>query len=188
MANLLPRRLAIPIFQIDTNAINGTQNDTNLNKLEHWNENGVICLNMSHIARVEAKQTPYIPRILKADAQIFTINEEWERGIKVNPMFYEEVRTALFPNLILKPNEENDVLIVCEAIKFGASLITSDGNSKKQPGGILGNKEKLSHRLRIFSPVDAVNFVRIKIKERDVFNRQLITHYGGILPPWTGTD
>ena len=188
MANLLPRLLAIPIFQIDTNAINGTQNDANLNKLEQWNEDGVICLNMSHIARVEAKKNLYIPRIQKADAQIYTIDEEWESGIKVNPNFYEEVRTALFSKVILEPNEENDVLIVCEAIKFGASLITSDGNSKNQPGGILGNKEKLSHRLRIFSPLDAVNFVRVKIKERDDFNRQFITHYRGALPPWTGTD
>lgn len=186
--SLLPRHLGIPNFQIDTNSINGTQANADLNQIEKWMDAGVICLNMSHIARNEAKQVNYIPRIRKADTQIFTIDEDLENGTLETPQHYEEVKNALFPSGAQSSSEENDVLIVCEAIKFSAHLITMDGNSKKQPGGILGNRTKLRHRICIFTPKEAVEYIRNKIRDRDNFNQEFVRQYGGDLPPWTFKD
>ena len=46
----------------------------------------------------------------------------------------------MFPNGAKDDNELNDVRIVCEAKKYEAILVTGDGGSKAQPGGILGNR------------------------------------------------
>ena len=59
---------------------------------------------------------------------------------------------------------------------------------QKKPGGILGNREKLKDMLTIFSPDEAVDFVRSKIKERDDFNMRVAKEFGGELPEWTGKD
>lgn len=81
-----------------------------------------------------------------------------------------------------------DVRIVCEAAKYAAILVTGDGGSRTQPGGILGNRHKLRDVVQILSPDEAVDFVRKKIRERDEFNAQFVKEYGGQLPPWTGHD
>jgi len=143
---------------------------------------------MSHIAVDEAKKVSYVPRLKKVSRQIYTIDENEELGTTSIPEFYEEVKNTLFPGGTKDQNEENDVLIVCDALKFNAHLITQDGGSKKQPGGILGNREKLRHRIRIFRPCEAVSYVKLKIKERDDFNQEFVNHYGGTLPPWSGKD
>lgn len=78
--------------------------------------------------------------------------------------------------------------IVYEAAKYGATLVTSDGGSKRQPGGILGNRNKLKDMVKIRSPEEAVSEVRDKIQERDEFNLRVFEEFGGQLPDWTGKD
>jgi hypothetical protein len=85
-------------------------------------------------------------------------------------------------------NQRNDVRIVCEAAKYAAILVTGDGGSKTQPGGILGNRDKLRDVVQILSPDEAVAFVQDKITERDEFNAQVVKEFGGELPPWAGAD
>jgi hypothetical protein len=80
------------------------------------------------------------------------------------------------------------VRIVCEAAKYGAILVTGDGGSKTQPGGILGNRHKLKNVVKILSPDEAMDFVRHRIRERDEFNIRFVKEFGGELPPWTGCD
>ena len=77
---------------------------------------------------------------------------------------------------------------MCEAVKYQAILVTSDGASKSQPGGILGNRHHLSNLLQIMSPEESVAFIRSKIKERDELNRRLVKEFGGELPSWTEQD
>lgn len=98
------------------------------------------------------------------------------------------VEAALFPDGAQRENQKNDVRIVCEAINYHAILITNDGDSKSQPGGLLGNRAKLANFVQIMSPDEAVSFVRSKIAERDEFNRKVAREYGGELPVWTGKD
>ena len=75
-----------------------------------------------------------------------------------------------------------------EAAKYAAILVTRDGGSKNQPGGMLGNREKLRDYVRLMSDSETVAFVEAKIAERDEFNRRVVAEYGGELPPWTGKD
>ncbi|MBK6593629.1 MAG: hypothetical protein IPG23_13270, partial [Burkholderiales bacterium] len=79
-------------------------------------------------------------------------------------------------------NQRNDVTVIYEAHKYGALLITNDGGSKTQPGGILGNRDKLKGMVRIFSDVEAVDFIRSRILERDEMNRRIAREFALPLP------
>ena len=80
--------------------------------------------------------------------------------------------------------------IVCEAAKYQSTLVTNDGASKSQPGGILGNRDKLQviAGIKILSPTEAVQFIESQIKERDSFNKRVAQETGKTLPDWTGMD
>ena len=177
--------LYIPVLHIDTNLINARQKLPAVNQLERWYEDGVILINMSSTAHVEARADGNEIRARKANQQIYTVTPA---AAPSDPLFLK-VETALFPGGAQNENQRNDVRIVCEAAKYMAILVTGDGASKTQPGGILGNRRKLADVVKIiFSPDEAVEFVRGKIRERDEFNEQAVKEGGGELPPWTGRD
>jgi hypothetical protein len=152
------------VFQIDANLINAHQKLPDVNKLEKWCEDEVILINMSSVAHAEAQAGNSPARIRKASTQIFTATQPVE---PTDPIF-KQVEEALFPGGAAAENQRNDVRIVCEAAKYQAILVTADGASKSQPGGILGNREKLP--VQVMSPEEAVVFVESKIRERDEFN------------------
>lgn len=182
--SMQPRQLYIPVFQIDTNLINARQKLTAVNLLEKWSRDEVILLNMSSTAHGEASAGGNVARTRKANTHIFTMTSPAEYD---DPTF-RNVENAIFPNGALNENQRNDVRIICEAAKYQATLITNDGDSQTQPGGILGNREKLGNLVRILSPDEAVDYVRQKIQERDNFNSQYVKEFGGTLPWWTGKD
>ena len=68
-------------------------------------------------------------------------------------------------------------------------LITDDGGSKQQPGGILGNRERLSSLgIQVMRDYEAVEFVKHKIIERDESARRIASRTGEPLPTWIGKD
>ncbi len=164
------RMLYIPVFQIDTNLINARQKLPAVNQLEKWFEEGVILINMSATAYVEAQADGNAMRTRKANQNIFTATLPFEAS---DPLFLQ-VEGALFPEGARDENKRNDVHIVCEAAKYAATLVTGDGGSKKQPGGILGNYHKLNDLVKIVSSDEAVDFIRQKIYERDEFNMRFV--------------
>ena len=176
-----PRLLYIPVLHIDTNLINARQKLSAVNQLEKWDEDEVILMNMSATAYGEALAGNNATRTRKANQQIYTIT------MSCDPL-YSKVEAALFPEGARDDNQRNDVKIVCEAAKYAAILVTEDGGSKTQPGGILGNRDKLRDIVRILSPDEAVAFVREKIRERDEFNGKVAKQFGYELPLWTGLD
>lgn len=178
------RLLYIPVFHIDTNLINARQKLPAINQLEKWSGDEVILVNMSLTAHREAKAGGDPLRTQKANQQIYTATPAAEAS---DPL-YAEIESALFPQGASDNNERNDVKIVYDAAKYVAILITGDGASKTQLGGMLGNRHKLKHLVQILSPDEAVSFVRQKIRERDEFNIKLKAEFGGRLPPWTGKD
>ncbi len=182
---MLRRMLYTPVFHIDTNMINARGKLESMNQVEKWAEDGVILVNMSGVSFKEAQAGKNITRIKKALAQIFTLTDE-----SINPSNeqYRKVEAILFPSGAQSENQQNDIKIVIEAIKFQAILITNDGGSRRQPGGILGNRQRLRQLLRIMTDNEAVSFIRDKIKERDGFNERGSREYGGQLPVWTGRD
>lgn len=177
------RMLYIPVLHIDTNLINAFQKLDTINMLEHWFEDGVILINISSIAHVEARADGDERRTKKANQHIYTATP----AVADDDPLFKRVETALFPLGAVNKNQRNDVRIVCEAAKYHAILVTRDGASKSQPGGILGNRHKLQD-VQIMSPDETVDFVRAKIRERDEFNERWVMEHGGDLPPWTGKD
>lgn len=178
------RMLSIPILHIDTNLINAHQRLDSVNLLERWFEDGVILINMSSTAHVEAQAGNDQRRIHKANQQIHTASSRFP----IDDPLFKQVELSLFPDGAKDENQINDVMIVCEAAKYQAILVTGDGASKTQPGGILGNRDKLQNFVRVMSPKEAVIFVRSKITARDDFNRRVAGEFGGDLPPWMGKD
>lgn len=178
------RLLYIPVLHIDTNLINARQKLPAVNKLEEWFEDGVILINMSATAHGEAQADGNAMRTRKANQNIYTATPP---AAPSDPL-YQKVESALFPDGARDENQRNDIRIVCEAAKYAAILVTGDGGSKTQPGGILGNRHKLEGLVQILSPDEAVEFVRQKIGERDDFNVQFVQEFGGELPPWNGHD
>lgn len=176
--------LYIPVLHIDTNLINARQKLDSVNQLERWYEDEVILINMSSTAQAEAKAYGNERRIRKASQQIFTATPAATEGDRL----FNQIEAIIFPDGAKDENQRNDVRIVCEAAKYCAILVTSDGASRAQPGGILGNRDKLRRYVQILSPDEAVTYVREKISERDEFNRRVLREFGGELPPWTGRD
>lgn len=178
------RLLYIPVLHIDTNLINARQKLDAVNQLEQWYEDDVILMNISSVARVEALAGGDQRRIKKANRHIYTVTAPVTES---DPLF-KQVQDALFPQGPRDENQRNDIRIVCEAAKYQAILVTADGASKSQPGGILGNRHKLGNLVQIMSPEAAVAFVRSKIRKRDELNECLAKEGGGESPPWTGKD
>ena len=178
------RLLPIGVFHIDTNLINARQKLSAVNQLEKWAEDDVILLNMSGTAHVEAQAGGNLARTRKANRQIFTVTP----AADPSSAEYRRVENALFPECARTQSERNDVRIVCDAAHYAATLVTGDGGSKSQPGGILGNRHKVANLVRIFTTDEAVTFVRGKIRERDEFNARVAREIGGEPPDWTGQD
>lgn len=130
-----------------------------VNQLE-WFDDEVILLNMSGTAHVEALVGGNQARTRKANRQIFTVTP----AADPSSAEYRRVENALFPAGARTASEQNDVRIVCDAAHYAATLVTADGGSKSQPGGILGNRQKVANLVRIFSPDEAVALVRSKIR------------------------
>jgi hypothetical protein len=181
--SLEPRSLNI-LFHVDTNLINARQKLAAVNQLEKWRDDEVILINMSSTAHVEAQADGNAIRTRKANQFIFTATAPMDSADEL----FKKVEDAFFPNGASNENQRNDVRIGCEAVNYGAILVTGDGGSKSQPGGILGNRHKLKGVVTVFSPEEAVNFVREKIRERDKFNLEFVRKFGGTIPEWTGLD
>jgi hypothetical protein len=180
------RLLYIPVLHIDTNLINARQKLAAVNQLEKWYADEVILINMAGTAREEASAGGNARRSRKANQQIFTATP----ARSPDTARFKTIEGVLFPGGARDENQRNDVRIVADAVHYAAILVTNDGGSKSQPGGVLGNRNALTQRfdIRILTADEAVAFVRAKIRERDEFNRQVVREFGGQLPDWTGQD
>jgi hypothetical protein len=175
----------IPLLHIDTNRINARGKLAAMNQIERWKEDGVVLINMSGVSFKEAQAGNNPTRSQKAYQQIFTLTDT---SIDKNDARYKTIESTLFPNGIKNANEENDVKIVYEAVYWHAILITNDGGSRTQPGGILGHRDELGSLVQIMTDEEAVNFIKQKIFERDTRARHDVAEAGAPLPAWVGKD
>ena len=187
--NMQRRMLYTPVFHLDANLINARQKLEAVNQLEKWRDEEVICLVMADVAHTEAQAGAGAnaeARKRKAASHIFTINDAGEA--KEDGTF-TKVEKLLWGETV-NDNQANDVEVVCEAIKWHAILVTKDGGSESQPGGILGNREELYRQfgVLIYRPEEAVECIRSKVTERDEFNAQVAALTGQPAPGWTGQD
>ncbi|RUR71286.1 hypothetical protein EJP67_30000 [Variovorax guangxiensis] len=185
--NMQRRLLFTRVFQLDANLINAKQKVKAVNQLETWRDNGVICLAASNAELMKAQASGgAAAHRTKLDSRTFTVDEASEAE---EEHIYSKVEAILWSKAA-NDNHADDVAIVCEAIKWRAILVTDDGNSKPQPEGIYGNREKLRQEfgLQVLRPESAVQFIRSKISERDEFNARVAALTGKLAPGWTGQD
>lgn len=100
-----------------------------------------------------------------------------------------KIEEIVFPNGAKTPNERNDVEIIFNAWKYGRTLITNDGGSRRQPGGILGHKVELKRLdINVVRDIDAIDEIRSLIENRDKIARSVSLEKGEALPDWVGED
>ncbi len=180
------RRLKIG-FVIDTNRINSRRTLPYVNQLEKWCSGGVIYLYTTDIVQREAEKSNDALRISKARSRP-------EIGIvqhsSSDQRFWDEIAAIVFPKCVLDENQRNDVQILFTARQFGMILVTNDGDSKNQPGGILGHARELheSVHVRVMRDYEAVQLVEEKIAIRESLERRFAELAGRPWADWVGRD
>ena len=182
-----PERDTYLRFQIDSNRINARQNLHNMNLLEKWHNAGVIRLDMSEPSRNEALSGNDKNREEKTEQYGYS---QTLIGTPNEVKIIKLIENILFPMGVVNENQKNDVEIIFNAKKYGRILITNDGGSQSQPGGMLGNRDKIKVMLgvEILSDKEAVDRVRKRIFKRDDLAKKIAKEQEIKLPEWVGKD
>jgi hypothetical protein len=181
------RRLTLE-FYIDTNRINARGGLPSMKKLEEWHRNGVISIQMPQAARHEITRGKNAKdQIKKAKRYICSI-VPGEMQTQYQHIV-DKIEKILFPSGAKTQNQIEDVRNVFDAAYYMAILVTNEGDSKRQPGGILGNRNKLAKiGIEVMRDWEAVELVKEKIRQRDERARKVASMTGQPLPEWVGTD
>ena len=182
----MPSRYVSLDFSIDTNRINAMQKLSAMNQLETWNENRVIQIEMCDIAQDEASRKNSA-RFQKSANYTYPITLDSHR----HSSEFRKIKNILFPKKSnLTKKEENDVIIVLHAKQTHSILITNEGGSRRQKGGMLGNKDRFLNEIsvKVMRDIEAVVLVENKIVERDEKARRIAENTGEALPIWVGKD
>lgn len=181
----IPSRNLKRVYQLDANRINARQKDPFINQLEKWHRNKVIFLEMALPAFEEAGRGSST-RSEKADEYTFISTND---SIGGEDEYRRKIEKILFPNGAKDQNERNDVLILFTAQRAGATLVTNDGGSGRQRGGMLGNSKALADMgIRVLSAQSAVAEISCLIRVRDQMARRVAACTGVRLPRWVGKD
>jgi len=179
------RRFTTLCFHIDANRINAAAKLESMNQLERWRAAGVIDIEMAEPAQNEAMRGSSA----RAEKAMNYIYAQAMAGTAGEKELLRKIEGILFPNGAKTANELRDVEIVFIAGKYDCILVTNDGASRSQPGGILGNREKLAKlRIKVCTDEEAVAVVRERIARRDEYLRAKSRRIGTPLPAWVGCD
>lgn len=174
-------------FHIDANRINARCKSHSMNLLEQWDRSNVIMLGISKVAQREAAHGDNPFRTRKAHSYIasHTLANNSNDQKKL-----QHIGRIIFPKGVENYNQRNDVEIVFTAHKYFRILITNDGCSKKQPGGILGHAKELKDTLGIVVLRDneAVDLVNREIYYRDQLAERWAVIRNEPPPHWIGKD
>ncbi len=170
-------------FHIDTNCINAKSKNEEMNLLEQWHKNKIISIECPTTAQTEALKGHDTQRTDKALSYVENIS------LSINNTMYKEISSKIFGDKLTE-NQVNDVRVIISAIEDNSILVTLDGKSKKQPGGILGNAKWLDQKfqLKVLHPKEAVALVRKYLSKRDksaLFHAKIDN---SPLPNWVRND
>lgn len=183
---MVPRRLQSWRFCLDACCVNARGKLDAINRLEAWHANGVIDLRFPEDAQREAEDGKNPGRVTKARSYWIPLtmaNTEEERA------FLKEISRTIFGDRPLSPGEMSDARIVFTANKDSSILVTRDGASKTQPGGILGAAADLAKLgVTVMSDVQAVRFVEKEIAQRDRTECLMAKRFGRAVSDWVGSD
>ncbi|MDB4304141.1 hypothetical protein N9934_05070 [Desulfosarcina sp.] len=111
-----------------------------MNELEELASQGLCDLLMPKNAWDEAEAGNNIERKEKTWEYFFIEPTHTDN----QKFWFKEIEKIIFPNGARSQNEINDVWILVTVREMRYPLVTNDGESKSQPGGILGNRERLN--------------------------------------------
>jgi hypothetical protein len=172
-------------FQIDTNRINARGGQLHMNRLERWNDDGVIEVIISETAATEAARGG----ALQARKAMSYVQSQTLATTEPEAVTMRKIEMAIFPGGAKSSSERNDVEIVFNAEKYSRILVTTDGGSKRQPGGILGARKKLAALgITVMTDAEACAYVEGLVAARDERARQAAREAGTVLPQWVGRD
>jgi hypothetical protein len=126
-------------FFIDANRINAKRKCAYMNELEQLASKGLCELYMPKIAWDEAEFGNNINRQKKTWEYYYIGLENTDS----QRYWYKQIEKIVFPKGAKKQQEINDIWILVTSREMKFPLVTNDGDSKTQPGGILGNRESL---------------------------------------------
>ena len=172
---------------LDANCINARGTDSAMNQIDKWRADRVVVVLMDETTHAEAARGWSARRSRKAMGHVFSMDVGRSAD---DEAAWWAIERILFSSGCKNDNERNDVQLVFQAMKHNANLVTRDGASRRQPGGILGNRDELARAVgvRILTPEDAVKKVREKLQIRDERTRYLAGRHGLPLPAWLGKD
>jgi hypothetical protein len=182
----MPERRVYREFVVDTNCVNSRQAIPAMNRLEVWARNGVIGLLTTEVAQNEMLAGGDSLRSEKAVAYMFTISAITTASERKT---MAQIERILFPDGAQSQNQRNDIEIIFNAGKYMRPLITNDGGSKSQPGGILGNRSELAALgVSVLTPDEAVAQIEREIAFRDKSARRMAATLDVPVPEWVGQD
>ena len=172
---------------IDTNRANAKGVLEAMNQLQKWAEDGVIDLIVSDTAREEIASGGSPARARRAQRLLYT---QALKGTDEEVRIMSQIGAILFPRGARDSNQRNDVDIVFQSWKYKYALVTNDGGSRRQPGGMLGNRKRLREALgiEILTDLEAMDQVRESIRVRDDRAKWWNETEGLRLPGWVGAD
>jgi hypothetical protein len=182
----LDRHVGVQVL-LDANRINSRQRDVHVNQLERWHDSDVITLIMSESSQREARADGDRRRVQKALGYGATLTHADTRDERET---LQKIEHILFPKGAVTQNHRNDIDIVFNAQKYtGGLLVTNDGGSRSQPGGILGNAGALlALGVRAVRGEQAVVWIAERIRTRDNNIRLSAELYGTPIPEWVAKD
>ena len=141
--------------------------------MKKWRDEGLIEIKMSRTAHEEASHVREREHNFDAFVKKFPKN----RAVLTSQYLYtytlkedlteDEKNMLMEINRIIKPDSEgiiNDTYVIFDAHKDNAILVTRDGGAKSQPGGILGNRDRLKTLgIRILTVSQAVEFINQRL-------------------------
>jgi hypothetical protein len=157
-----------------------------MNQLEKWNLDGVIDIYMSETAQNETTSGNDQMRTEKTFDYYYSMalanTQDEQRQLR-------NISSIIFPEGVKNQNQWNDVVIVFTAHKDECILITADGGSKTQPGGILGHKAELKELgIIVMTDKEAVEYIRELISKRDQQAIEMNKLFKEPLPDWINQD
>lgn len=132
-----------PLFLLDANACNALQRIEELNKLEHLAHAGKIDLMYTETTWDEAQFGSQIRRDKVREFFFVGLAKDQENSLLQQP-WRKEIGRLVFPHGIKNDGQRRDIEALLTVKMSCGYFVSSDGGSKRQPGGILGYRSQLA--------------------------------------------
>ncbi len=107
-----------------------------------------------------------------------------------NEALCSKISEITFPKGIKTRNDRIDVEAIFVAKMWGAIFVTNDGDSKTQPRGVLGSRDRLHREIgvQVMRPEEAVEIIKRRIALRDKWELQSADRESRTVADWCGKD